>query len=203
MARFSEVLAQNPAPAALGDIALRYEPSMLIGETPKLERSLRPTIAWLLGISLLLAAFAQLVLLTDSLGVAVCLVLGALAIAAATRLERFEKRQRRFVANFTTTTLRLDFASAIVGYPQTLNVDFDDVQAVEVLPQADGALCLVVDFQYRGRLLREVLTAYVPEDKRDELERLHRLLDGAFGLGDVPADSPALVAVNEESSFEP
>jgi hypothetical protein len=200
MARFSEVLAQNPAPAALGDIALRYEPSMLIGETPKLERSLRPTIAWLLGISLLLAAFAQLVLLTDSLGVA---VLGALAIAAATRLERFEKRQRRFVANFTTTTLRLDFASAIVGYPQTLNVDFDDVQAVEVLPQADGALCLVVDFRYRGRLLREVLTAYVPEDKRDELERLHRLLEGAFGLGDVPADSPALVAVNEESSFEP
>lgn len=202
MARFSEALEQNPAPAAIGDIAIRYEPSMLIGETPKLERTSWPTLAWLIGISLLLAAFGQLVLLSESLGVAICLVLGALSIGAATRLERHEKRQRVFVANFLTTTLRLDFSTPIVGYPQTINVPFDDVSAVGVLTQGDGKLCLVVDFEYRRRLLREVLAAHVPLEKRDELERFQRLLEGAFGLGEIPGDSP-LAPPHDESSFEP
>ncbi|MFZ5440512.1 MAG: hypothetical protein ACOZQL_10925 [Myxococcota bacterium] len=199
MARFSDALASNPAPAALGDVVLRYEPSMLLGETPKQPRSWLPTLAWLLGISLLLGAVGVLVLSASDALLVVFLVLGAAAIAAATRLERFEKRQRRFIANFATVSLRLDFASAIAGYPKTLVVPFDAVKDVSLVPQADGARCLLVDFQLGDRLLREVLVAYISEGQLADAERLERVLHGAFGLGAPPVSEPP--GFSEESTF--
>jgi hypothetical protein len=206
MARFSEVLESNPAPATVGDVVLRYEPSMLIGETPKPRTTLKPTGAWVIGLALLLSAGGYVVL-SNELAPPIALAIGgALFVAAASWLERLEKRQRRFVANFATNSLRLDFSSPIAGYPRTLVIPFDDVQAVDVLEQADGALCLVVDFALHGRVLREVLAAYVPVDHRAALERVQRVLSGAFGLGQAPADSPAFdptTTVNEESTFEP
>lgn len=198
--RFSQALDANPAPAALGDVKLRFEPSMLIAETPRQRLSLRPTIAWLLGLCFLMGALGGLVTDTSVNVALACIVLAGLSMAAATRLERLEKRQRRFVANFETYTLRLDFSSPFVGQPRTLNVAFDDVREVSVLEQADGALCLVVEFAQGDRVLQEVLVAFVANERRDELERFQRTLQNAFGLGEPPADSPAF---SEESSFEP
>jgi hypothetical protein len=200
MARFAAALESNPAPTVLGDVALRYEPSMLIGETPKGPRTWRPTLAWLVGISLLLVAVGAGLSSSSLLLLAIPVVAGGIILAAAVWLERFEKRQRRFVANFITYALRLDFSSPIAGYPRTLVVDFDDVKAVELVEQADGALCLLVDFEHQRRTLREVLAAYIPESQRPDAERLERVLRGAFGLGEPPADSPAF---SEESSFDP
>ena len=200
MASFADVLESNPAPRALGDVTLRYEPSMLIGETARRKATWRSSLLWAGGFSLLLFAVGALVLQWDGSVVLTLLVLGGLAIAGAVRLERLEKRQRRFVANFATVSLRLDFTSPIAGYARTLVVPFDAVRAAELLPQADGASCLCVDFEKDRALLREVLVAHIPESQRAEAERLERVLHGAFGLGSPPPAPEAPTA--DESSFE-
>lgn len=186
MSRFAAALESNPAPRALGDVALRYEPSMLIGETPKGKPGWRSSTAWLVGVSLVLFALGALVLGLDLLVFGPLLAGGAGGLGAAAWLERFEKRQRRFVANFGTVSLRLDFTSPIAGHPRTIVVPFDDVKAVGLLAQADGASCLCVDFLRDEQLLREVLVAHVRASQRPEAERLARVLEGAFGLGERP-----------------
>ncbi len=201
MARFAEALESNPAPTALGDIALRYEPSMLIGETLRQPRTGRPSFSWVSGLALLVLAVGSLVLGGSDVLSAGLVLGGAAAMALAVWFERLEKRQRRFVANFAMLTLRLDFASPIAGYPRTMIVDFDDVKALELATQADGALCVLVDFIHRDQALREVLAAQIPPAQRPQAERLERVLRGAFGLGAIPSDSPLLA--NDESSFEP
>ncbi|MBL8912167.1 MAG: hypothetical protein JNM17_15850 [Archangium sp.] len=206
MARFADALQSHTAPSSLGDVALRYEPSMLIGETKKLSPTLKSSAAWTLGIALLLFSVATVVTVTSVTPAIALAVAGAVFIASAVWIERLEKRQRRFVANFATNSLRLDFASPIAGYPRTLVISFDDVRGVSVMDQADGALCLVVEFALQNHTLQEVLAAFIPVDKKEELERVQRVLQGAFGLGEAPADSPAFDpnrTVNEESTFEP
>jgi hypothetical protein len=201
MARFAAALEQHPAPRTLGDVSLRYEPSMLIAETPKPRRTWRPTAAWLVGFSALLVGVGLFLLRVDPVGIIGFVALGALGLLGATWLEQLDKRRRRFVANFGTTSLRLDFTSPIAGRPRTIVVHFDQVRAVDLVVQADGAHCLTVDFvptPGSAQVLREVLVAYVPTSQLDDAARLHRVLQGAFGLGEVPADSPAF----DESTFE-
>ncbi len=200
MARFADALKSHPAPSRLGDVTLRYEPSMLIGETEKPRRSALPSFAWLAGFSLLLFAVAALMFVEGVWLAVVLMVLGAMSLTAAVRLERHEKRQRRFVANFLTYSLRLDFTSPIAGYARTIVVPFDDVKELALIDQTDGERVLVVDFMHRGARLREALVAFISSAQRDEAERVERVLHGAFGLGEVPADSPLHDA--EVSSFE-
>ena len=202
MPRFADALESNPAPRRLGDVTLRYEPSMLIGETPRAKATWRSSLVFLAGVGLLLFSAGGLVLQWP-FGVVVTLVLaGAVAIGAAVLLERFEKRQRRFVANFGTVSLRLDFTSPIAGHARTLVVPFDSVRATALLRQGDGASCLCVDFEERG-LLREVLVAHIPDDQLPDAERLERVLKGAFGLGDRPAPAePDATRDRDLSTFE-
>jgi hypothetical protein len=190
MARFADALESNPAPKALGDVTLRYEPSMLIGETPRGKPTWRSSATWVAGLACLLFAAGALILQWDVWVVGLLLGLGAAAIGGAAFLERFEKRQRRFVANFATVSLRLDFNSTIAGQPRTIIVPFDAVRAAELVRQVDGASCLCVDFELDGALLREVLVAYISDAQLEDAERLERVLKGAFGLGEPPADSP-------------
>ncbi|MDP1829630.1 MAG: hypothetical protein Q8L48_40560 [Archangium sp.] len=202
MPRFADALESNPAPRRLGDVTLRYEPSMLIGETPKARATWRSSLVFVAGVALLLFSAGGLVLQWP-FGLVVSLVLsGAVAIAAAVVVERYEKRQRRFVANFGTVSLRLDFTSPIAGYARTLVVPFDSVRATALLRQGDGASCLCVDFEDRG-LLREVLVAHIPDDQLPEAARLERVLKGAFGLGERPAPGQVDPTDDREtSSFE-
>jgi hypothetical protein len=190
---FEAALAEHPAPTRLGDISLRYEPSMLIGETSAPGRTLRPTLAWAVGLLTLVLTLGLFLL--DAPMVALWLSVGASAacLAVATRLEAWERRRRRFVANFATTSLRLDFSQPISGRARTLVVHFDDVKAVDLVRQADGAHCLTVDFapDPGPELLREVLAAYIEGHELEQAHRLLRVLEGAFGLGAPPADSPA------------
>lgn len=197
---FAAALAAHPAPARLGDVSLRYEPSMLIAETDKPRRSARPSLAWTGGFALLLFSVAALLLPEGAWLAAMLLVLGGLGIAFAVRLERHEKRQRRFVVNFATCSLRLDFSSPFAGMPKTLVVPFDEVKDVQLV-DAGAMQVLVVDFLRGGTRLQEALVAFIPEAQRTDAERLQRVLHGAFGLGEVPADSP-LHGYGEASSFE-
>jgi hypothetical protein len=190
---FAQALESNPAPARLGDVRLRYEPSLLIGETARALPSLRPVMGLVVGVGCL--SFGLVALITDAaLWLSTLLIAGAAAgFFGSTWLQSLERRRRRFLLNFETLTLRLDFSTPIAGAPRTLNVHFDGVRALALLDQADGRQCLVVDFVPRpGReeVFREVLVAYIGPGESEAAERVERVLRGAFGLGEIPADSP-------------
>jgi hypothetical protein len=198
--RFQRALENNPAFGRLGDVEVRYEPSLLIGEADKPKPGWEPVAALCAGVgaatSLLAAALAG----GGALWMGVSLVVMILGFGGATLLRQLEKRHRRFVVNFATYAFRLDFSTPIAGKPKTLVVDFDLVRALDLREQADGALCLTVDFVTQGesaQVLREVLVAHVPGPKREELERLQRLLHDAFDLdrqnspGEPDSESPA------------
>ena len=179
-------------------MSLRYEPSMLIGETGKPRRTFTPTLIWLGGIAALLFAIAAIFIVESGWVSALLLAGGAAMLFGTVRLERHEKRQRRFVANFATYSLRLDFTSPIAGQPRTLIVPFDSVKAVSLLAQG----ILTVDVEHDGSVFREALVAFIKEEELEDAQRVERVLRGAFGLGEIPADSP-IYELNEESSFEP
>ncbi len=189
MTRFAQALEDNPAPRKLGDVTLRYEPSMLIGETKRTRSSWVVSVVWVAALSCLLLAFAALTLTWGTERTITLLAASGIAFALANRLERHVKRQRRFVVNFATTSLRLDFSTPLLAHPRTMVVPFGAVRDVALTQQADGALCLLVDFVWHESLLCEVLVAYIMQEQRSDAERLERVLQGAFGLGTPPSDS--------------
>lgn len=184
---FRQALAENPAPPRLGDIALRFEPSMLIGETQAARPTVRPSLLVTVGVALLVVS-AALLGLTSELVALPFLLASAAAFGGSAVLLRRERRKRGFVVNFATSTLRLDFATPFAGRPRTLLVPFEDVKAVQALEQGDGQHCLTVDFASGSDLLREVLVAFIPAAEDVAARRLLRLLEGAFGLG-PPAEA--------------
>ena len=191
---FELALQNNPAPPTRGDVRLRYEPSLLIGETERPRRTWRPTLAWLVGISCSLSALGALVLQPSDFVTGALLGASIIGLGGATWLERRDRRRRAFIINFVTDTLRLDFVTPLAGKPRTMLVHFDGVRAVTLFPQADQRACLTVDFvpaPDSRELLREVLAANIPEAQADDAARLHRVLEGAFGLGGTPADLTA------------
>lgn len=200
MPGFESALAANPAPRRLGDITLTYESSMLIGETRR-RRTIRPTVAGALGLSALAGALGAFVASASPAPAMALTAVGALSLVAATWLKVVERRTRRFVVNFGTTSLRLDFVTPFAGRPRTLVVHFDAVRSVDLLEQQDGAHCLTVDFVLSVGLhevLREVLVAFIVPGEIEEADRLRRVLTGAFGLGAAPHDSPALEPPGED-----
>lgn len=200
MARFADALETHQAPAVLGDVSLRYEPSMLIGETAAPPRTVRPIATWTGGLSALLLGAGLLLTAAPFALSAGLIVAGGALIGAGVWLERLERRRRRFVANFATNSLRLDFATPVAGYARTLVVPFDAVKALALVDQEDGSRCLLVDFTVGATTLREVLVAFIPRAQDVEAERVERVLRGAFGLGSPPKDSPLFD--QEASTFE-
>lgn len=201
MPAFEAALAQHQAPRSLGDVGLRYEPSMLVGETAKPLGSLRPSLAWLSGVSALLIALVLFLIREQSLAViATFVVCGAVGLFTASWLQRVDRRRRAFIANFATNSLRLDFTTPVAGYARTLVVHFDGVRQLDLLVQADRTHCLTVDVvptPTSATRLREVLVANIRDDQLEAAHTLKRVLEGAFGLGDAPADSPYFSAAEE------
>ncbi len=191
--RFAQALAERPAPRRLGDVALRYEPSMLIGETLKPLRSSWPTVAVGAGLSSLVVALGLFLLNTPTWSQALAVSVTGACFLLGRFLEARSKRRRAFVLNFVTYTLRLDFVTPVAGHARTLLVPFSAVRAVEEYGQADGRTCLTVDFELDGALYREVLIAHLLPPEAEALERTRRVLTGAFGLGVIeraPGEPP-------------
>lgn len=200
---FAQALQAHPAPRRLGDVALRYAPSMLIGEADPPPRTLATASAFLVSCALTLSTVAAA--LTDASDRAlVTLGLGAVAAFALTGvLEQRDRRHRGFVCNFETNSLRLDFSTPIAGRARTLVVHFDGVRSVQVQAQGEGRFLLTVDFVTDpddAKVLREVLAAHVPARALEALERLQRVLQGAFGLG--PAAGVAGASDGDFDRFE-
>jgi hypothetical protein len=181
--RFADVLDSRPAPHQVGDVALRYEPSMLIGETPRPTRTWRPTAAWLCAVGCGLSLLAGALTSMPVLGMFALVLTLALSLLGAVWLEKREARRRRFVFNFLTNTLRLDFVTPIAQRAATLLVAFDEVKAIDVETQHDGLSCVVVTFSWKGERLAEALAANVTLEEAVRCERFVRLARGACGLG--------------------
>lgn len=199
MSGFAQALVDNPVARTIGDVSLRYEPSMMVGETAPVSSSWRPVVLLWAGFALIVGGLVMLLFAGQGLA-AFLIGSGGLAVGASTWLERREKRKRGFVVNFATLRLRLDFVTPISGKPRTLLVPFDDVKAVDLRDQADGARCLTVDFLDEEAVFREVLIAFIPSSQAEAAQRFTRLLEGAFGLGAIPPDSPFLQATQEASA---
>ena len=191
--RFEEALAQNPAPKRLGDVTLRYDTSLLVGDADPNRRGLLFTSVIAAGIACGVATLGALALgaTTGIIGLTALATAGAFGLAAV--LDQRARRQRRFVLNFGTTSLRLDFSTPFASRPRTLVVHFDGVKDCALYSQADGRLALTVDFvltEHSQQVLREVLVANIPVSEESAAWRLHRVLTGAFGLGEKPPAEP-------------
>lgn len=193
MSAFRDALAAHPWPRVLGDVQLRFDALMLVGETAQPRRTRAGQGLWTLAMALLVAAVVANVAGAPAWLLAAVLVAASAGFFVALRTERLSRAQRRFVCNYATHQLRLDFHSPIAGRPRTLWVPFEDVVAVAVSPQAGGGACLLVDFRLGGALLREVLVADAQEDALEVLHRLRAHLAAAIGLGLVQvAEDPGV-----------
>jgi hypothetical protein len=207
--RFEEALAQNPAPKRLGDIQLRYEPSLLIGEAERPSRGAVFSAVLIVGAAFGLGTLGALISGASLETVGGCALLTGLAFVSAVQLDQRARRQRRFVLNFGTTSLRLDFSTPFANQPRTMVVHFDGVRDCTLCTQGDGQIAITVDFVQSAsspQVLREVLVANIPVSQEDAAIRLHRVLKGAFGLGEPPAAEPEPepdAAPRPESDFEP
>ncbi len=197
--RFQQALDALPPLKRLGDVSIRYEPSLLIGEADRPRAGWAPVVALCVGVGGAVGLLAAGLSGADAGALAVAVLATGLGFGGAAWLNQRERRQRRFVLNFGTYALRLDFSTPIAGRPKTLVLHFDLVRSVDVREQGDGALCLTVDFMpaaQSSELLREVLVAHVSPDARPQLERLARVLHDAFDLArlEQPAEEGGLTA---------
>src|SRR5687767_1048938 len=98
--RFEEALAQNPAPKRLGDIQLRYEPSLLIGEAGRPRRGFLFSAVVLAGVTSCLGTLAALIAGSSAETAGGLALLTGLAFVGAIQLDQRARKQRRFVLNF-------------------------------------------------------------------------------------------------------
>ncbi len=175
-------------PRRVGDVRLRYEPSLLIGEA-RARRGLLPTFALGAGAACGFGAVLALVLPGQAgPGEALAIFLGgscALLLSLGLTLDARARAVRRFVLNFATESLRLERPSRARGRPQTWVVHFDCVREVEVVSRPDGSYALRVEYapepgSQETRV--EVLVNGARPDEIDTLRRVWRLLRNSFGL---------------------
>lgn len=190
---FADALAGNPVPRRLGDVSIRYEPSLLIGEADRTPRGLTFGTALVVGTAFAAAAILGLLADVSSSLIGGCTLAAGLAFFAAVQLDQRARRQRRFVLNFGTTSLRLDFSTPFTNHPRTFVVHFDGVRDCALIEQADGKKAITVDFvtsPTSPTVLREALVAHIAPADDDAAARFHRTLHGAFGLGEKLAPEP-------------
>jgi len=178
-------------PRKVGDVRLRYETSLLIGETQR-RLGLWPVLA--LGVGLGCASGSVLVLLFPenagpTLPLSITLaVLGGMLVMLSMGMEARTRGVRRFVLNFATESLRLEVPQPMRRRPSTSIIHFDAVRAVEVVGREGGRQALTVSYlpsldapQVRAELLVDGVT---PQEQQP-LERLLRMLRNAFGLKQI------------------
>lgn len=196
---FERALRSNPPPSGrVGDVWLRYDPPVLVGETRHAPARARLLPELVMGGALAagLAAVALLLGLGElsAAGGAATWVAGAFAAIGgglfllSNALERRARGRRRFVLHFGTETLRLDTSGGVRG-PISRTVHFDAVRDLYVLVGTGGRHTLVVDVEVRAGKppLSVVMVDGVSEAEADELQRVWTTLRAAFGLRPPPA----------------
>jgi hypothetical protein len=181
--RFEDALQESRVPRGVGDVRLRYEERLLIGEAAP-RRGFADGALLVGAVGSGLACLAVLILSTSSLAAAAGLaLLAGLLFGGSTLLERRASRPRRFVLDFDSETLRLETPSPLTGAAHTSTVSFDAVRDVQVMPGPRRRFWLEVRFELDGGERAQVLVDRVAPDEVETLRRVWRLLRAAFGLG--------------------
>lgn len=179
---FEQALEANPAPRSVGDVRLRYEESLLIGETRPHSSLLAPALL-VAGIGSALAALAALLVTGQIAGAAILAGGGGLLVAGSAYLDQRARGVRRFILNFATESLRLESPRRLGAGARTHIVPFDAVKDVTVDPAEGGRFSLRVRFELPGKVPPpELLVDGAPPGEVEELRRLWKTLRAAFGL---------------------
>ncbi len=186
---FAEFFAGQRMPPRLGDVTLRLDSPLLIGEArkPKLHW-VRESSFWSLGATATVAALAS-VTLGASIPWAVGLTLIAVAFfIVAMLMDRYAHRRRAFVLDFERKTLRLDFSTPLTGLPRTWVGPFEQVKGLGLLSLPTGESALTIDIEADQRF-REVLVTGLLPNELVAAQTLERLLNNAFGRENVSPPS--------------
>ncbi|HYV49855.1 MAG TPA: hypothetical protein VFA20_33600 [Myxococcaceae bacterium] len=175
-------------PRRLGDVRLRFDAELLIGEcVPPLDvAALLPDALLLSGLAAGVVAAAT-VIAPGLRSMSVWGTMGATAACAAAILAGLKLRGRRrwrrgFVVNFDQHLVRVDQPRGLRTLSETTSLPFREVESLQVVDRGPGRCAL--ELSARGR--RFVLVDGVADDKREQLHTLRRLLQAAVG----PALSP-------------
>ncbi len=189
---FEEALRENLPVTAVGDLRLRYDGPMLVGElAPGAAGARLPaSLADGLGVAALSAALISVVLLlaTPWVGLAAAFALCFAALLYGSAAVRGRQRaRRRFVLNFADETLRLERPARGLGAPLTRVVSFDEVLGLVLERRPQGALGLEVEVQREGAEPESFpLVQQAGAGDEDALRSLARMLHHAFGLRGEP-----------------
>src|ERR1700719_1439987 len=104
---FEDALRASPAPRSVGDVVLRYEESLLIGETRR-RSSLASPVLLVGSVACALAALAALLITGKVTAAAALALVGAGMMLGAMWTDQQTRAVRRFVLNFSTERLRLE-----------------------------------------------------------------------------------------------
>lgn len=178
---FADALQSQVPPGRVGEVRLRFEESLLIG-----ERAARPGL-WpeALGVLALGSGLGTLTLLT--VDGSLLLACGLAVLSAAFTGTAISTRGRlrspeRFVLNFATESLRLD-APSRAGKATCEVVPFDSVVDLRVVPTGRHGFGLALDYAGAdGGTRATLLVKHSGADEIDDLRRLWRVLRHAFGL---------------------
>lgn len=179
---FADVLATHTMPPRLGDVTLRLDTPLLVGEAqrPRLQW-LGEIVFWALGASGTVIAVASVLL---GAATPVATVLTGIAVALlgiAMYVERRAQKRRAFIINFEAKTLRLDFSTPLTGMPRTWIGGLEQVKDLSLLTLPDGMSALIIDIDGEKRF-REVLVAALTARELEPAKMLVRALSNAFGL---------------------
>jgi hypothetical protein len=180
-ALYNSRASQAQMPRRLGDVRLRFDAELLIGEcVPPLDpAALIPDALLLLGLAAGVVAAATAIAPGLRSG-SVWGTLGATAVCAAATLAGLKMRGRRrwrrgFVVNFDQHLVRLDQPRGLRTLSESTSVPFGEVESLQVVDRGPGLHAL--ELQARGQ--RFVLVDRVQEKDRPHLGTLHRLLQAA------------------------
>src|SRR5512140_933973 len=186
--KFSEALSGRTAPRRVGDVRLRFDGDVLIGEAVRGRGALAPApeIAFVLGLACALAT-AVCVLASPGLGL---LPLAALACLAASFVVAGSWRQRRargrrgFVLHFAAHTLRIDRPSGPWSAPRSWTVPFDSIRVAGVTRRGPGDYGIEVEYAppEKGEPRTELLVAGIRERELEDAHRVAEMMRAAFGL---------------------
>lgn len=183
--RFAQALEAHPPVRRLGDVQLHYEDSRFTGvsQPPPWSHRLWPGISLALGLGFTLLCAFFLARAPGLLPMSVWIP-GLLALACVSLALWLEGRlgRRRFVLHFRSEQLRLETLRWSPSRKDSHQIPFDDVRAVECMKEPSGECALQVRFREGDREATHLLIARIPPAEHEELLRVWRLLQHAFGL---------------------
>jgi len=179
--RFGTALERAPMPRRVGDVRLRHDGELLIGEkvSPLDRASLLPDLILLAGAAAGLLSLARLIapsLRTGSLwGTGGAALLAAVATLAGLRLGGLLRGRRGFVVNFDRHLVRVDRPHGLRIRSATTRVPFEEIREVRVEERRTGCWALVIEAGGLPHLLVDGARA----SERAPLERLRGMLAAA------------------------